>query len=248
MGEKCGGAYHISLMARLMFKSDKMKNYENGDTVYVPFILEVDYKEYTDGTHYALCREHNSTELVFKDFETAKRVTDELHKAGYLGEYGIKKGIYNSGSYPCLEFGKNEIVYMSEYASKIDKIIESDKREKAEAEAKRIAENVKRFNEYPEIQEINLSNGNKIRLKKSQKSGQYWGGIWGGTYSNLVLEFNNHESWFINLFTSDGKINTRSSTYRKLLSDVNVPKEELNKILLEYKNKYNQISGLKLAD
>ena len=63
-----------------------------------------------------------------------------------------------------------------------------------------------------------------------------------------MLEFNNHESRFINLFTSGGKINTRSSTYRKLLSDVNVPKEELNKILLEYKDKYNQISGLKLAD
>ena len=231
-------------MARLMFKSDKMKNYENGDTVYVPFILEVDYKEYTDGTHYALCREHNSTELVFKDFETAKRVTDELHKSGYLGEYGIKKGIYNSGSYPCLMWGSNiEIVYMSEYASKIDKIIEADNREKAEAEARRIAVNLKRFNEYPAIQEITL-NGNIIKFVKSTKSGNYGS----GTYSNLVLEFNNHESRFINLFTSGGKINTRSSTYRKLLSDVNVPKEELNKILLEYKDKYNQISGLKLAD
>ena len=220
-----------------------MENYKNGDVVYVPFVLEVRYEDYKDGTHYALCREHNSTELIFKDLETAKKITEELHKAGYLGEYEIKKGGYNSGSYPCLSIGKDEVVYVSEYASKIDKIIEADNREKAEAEARRITENVKRFNEYPEIQEINLSNGNKIRLMKSKKSGNYGRGI----YSNLVLKFGTNESWFTSLFTADGKINTRSYTYRSLLSGANVPKEELNKVLLEYRDRYNQISGLKLA-
>ena len=219
-----------------------MENHKKGDIVYVPFVLEVSYEEYKDGTHYALCREHNSTELVFNDLETAKRVTDELHKAGYLGEYEIKKGIYNSGSYPCLDFGRNEIVYTSEYASKIDKIIQADGIKKAEAEAKQIADNVKRFNEYPAIQEIKLSNGKIINFEKSTQSNRYGSGI----YSNLVLEFNNYESWFISLFTSDGKINTRSYAYRNLLAGANVPKEELNKVLLEYKNKYNQISGLKL--
>ena len=219
-----------------------MKNYENGTIVYVPFTLEVYYKEYKDGTHYALCREHNSTELVFKDLETAKKTAEELHNKGYLGEYEIKKGRYNSGTYPCLSFGKNEVVYVSEYASKIDKIIEADERKKVEAEDKHIAENVKRFNEYPEIQDIKLSNGKIINLEKSKNSGQYGR----GKYSNLVLEFNNYESWFTSLFTSDGKINTRSHTYRNLLSDADVPKEELNKILLEYKDKYKQISGLKL--
>ena len=219
-----------------------MGNHKNGDIIYVPFILEVKYEEYEGGVHYALCREHNSTELVFKDLKTAKRVTEELHKAGYLGEYEIKKGIYNSGSYPCLNMGRNEIVYMSEYASQIDKIIEADERDKAEAEAKQIADNIKRFNEYPDIQAIKLSNGKIINLEKSTKSGRYGS----GKYSNLVLEFNNHKSWFTSLFTSDGKINTRSYTYRNLLSDSDVPKEELNKILLEYKDKYKQINGLKL--
>ena len=217
-------------------------NYKNGDIVYVLFVLEVDYREYDNGSHYALCREHNSTELVFKDLETAKKIAEELHNDGYLGEYSIKKGIYNSGSYPCLTMEKSELVYTSEYASKIEKIIETDNKEIAEAEARRIAENVKRFNEYPEIQEIQLSNGKIINLEKSTKSGRYGS----GKYSNLVLEFNNHKSWFTSLFTSDGKINTRSYAYRNLLSDSDVPKEELNKILLEYKDKYKQINGLKL--
>ena len=220
-----------------------MGNYKNGDIVYVPFVLEVKYEEYKDGVHYALCREHNSTELVFKDLETAKRVTDELHKAGYLGEYSIKKGIYNSNSYPCLNIGHNEIVYMSEYASKINKILETDYREEADAEAKQVSDNIKRFNEYPHIQEITLSNGSIIKFVKSTKSGN----CGSGTYSNLVISFNGYTFWFDSLFKTDGRINTRSRHYLRLLSYSYIPKEELNKILLEYKDKYEQINGLKLA-
>jgi hypothetical protein len=220
-------------------------NYKNGDIVYVLFVLEVDYKEYDDGSHYALCREHNSTELVFKDLETAKKIAEKLHNEGHLGEYSIKKGVYNSGSYPCLAMGINELVYMSEYASKINNVIEDDYRKKAEAEAKRIAENVKRFNEYPEIQEIRLSNGDIIKFVKSTKSGQYGS----GKYSTLLLKLNGsndiNEFWFDVLFKTNGKLNTRNYHYHSLLSTI--PKAELDKILHEYRDKYNQISGLKLA-
>ncbi len=223
-----------------------MENNKNGDTVYVPFVLEVDYKVYEDGTHYALCRENGSTELVFKDLETAKKITEELHNSGYLGEYEIMKGLYNSGSHPCLSFGKIEVVYMSEYASKIDKIIEADNEKEKENNVKKIAENVKRFNEYPEIQEIQLSNGNIIKFVKSIKSGKYGS----GKYSNLVLRFKSNDNeyddfWFADLFKTNGKINTRNYNYRRLL--FNIPKEELNKVLYEFRDKYNQISGLKLT-
>ena len=222
-----------------------MENHKNGDIVYVLFVLEVDYKEYDNGSHYALCREHNSTELVFKDLETAKKIAEKLHNDGYLGEYSIKKGIYNFGSYPCLAMEKSELVYTSEYASKIEKIIETDNKEIAEAEARRIAENVKRFNEYPEIQEIQLSNGNIIKFVKSIRSNKYGS----GKYSTLLLRLNGsndiNEFWFDVLFKTNGNLNRRNYHYRNLLSKI--PKAELDKILYEYRDRYNQISGLKLA-
>lgn len=64
-----------------------MENNKNGDTVYVPFVLEVDYKVYEDGTHYALCRENGSTELVFKDLETAKKIFKELDEIKCKGNH-----------------------------------------------------------------------------------------------------------------------------------------------------------------
>ena len=220
-------------------------NYKNGDIVYVPFVLEVDYKEYDNGSHYALCREHNSTELVFKDLEIAKKTAEELHNKGYLGEYGIKKGVYNSGCYPCLAMGKSELVYMSEYASKINNVIEDDEKVKREREAKLVKENIKRFNEYPATQEITLSNGNKIKFVKSIMS------VYGVKYSTLMIEYKSNESIrentfsFDSIFRTDGRINTRSYYYRDLLS--RMPKAELDKILYEFKEKHNQISGLRLA-
>ena len=180
--------------------------------------------------------------------ETAKRVTEELHNAGYLGEYEIKKGGYNSGSYPCLSFGENEVVYISKYASKINNVIEADEKAKREREAKQVKENIKRFNEYPATQEITLFNGNKIKFVKSITS------IYGVKYSNLIVKYNSNESIrknresafsFDEIFRTDGKINTRSYYYRDLLS--RMPKAELDKILYEFKEKYNQISGLQLS-
>ena len=40
-----------------------MENYKNGDVVYVPFVLEVRYEDYKDGTHYAFAYIHHLTLL-----------------------------------------------------------------------------------------------------------------------------------------------------------------------------------------
>ncbi len=42
-------------------------NFKDNDEVYVIFGLEVKYEEYQNSEHFALCREHNSTELSIDD-------------------------------------------------------------------------------------------------------------------------------------------------------------------------------------